>query len=79
MWLYKGLRSRGLLDKDAVQTRLVIDDIDDIANWMPVIVTATSSNHFDEMRMMVSSLAQTYDNYLLIIYDLGLNSKQVRP
>lgn len=54
------------------------DQSDKLSNWAPVFVTATSENHFRELRGMVHSMQSKYPEAQFVVYDLGLTAQQVR-
>lgn len=62
---------RYLAQLDLLHVKLV--DSKTVLNSKPVIVTAFSSNHFDEARTLLKSVKKVYNGRnILLIYDLGL-------
>lgn len=54
------------------------DQNEKLSNWEPMFVTATSENHFRELRGMVHSMQSKYPGARFVVYDLGLTVQQVR-
>ncbi|CAD5223341.1 unnamed protein product [Bursaphelenchus okinawaensis] len=46
--------------------------------WIPVFATSVSDNHFGELRKMAKNILKIFGNFKLIVYDLGLNSTNVK-
>ncbi|CAD5233001.1 unnamed protein product [Bursaphelenchus xylophilus] len=59
-----------LTDDEASVTSNDYENLND--DWIPIFVTAVSSNHFGELRKMAKNIMKVFGNYTLIVYDIGL-------
>ncbi|KAI6189313.1 hypothetical protein M3Y99_01943300 [Aphelenchoides fujianensis] len=73
---YEFLKSRQLFEPHASYTPTAVEEMD--ASWTPLFVTAVSSNHFNESRVMIKRLRSNYPHSTIIYYDLGLTPEQAR-
>ncbi|KAI6171814.1 hypothetical protein M3Y98_00904100 [Aphelenchoides besseyi] len=73
--LYSYLSVHKLLDRDAERTPPNYENLSD--DWIPIFVTPCSSNHFNESRVMVKVIRETYKNAKIVYYDIGLTAEEV--
>lgn len=72
---YEGLKSNKLLDSDAISTKNDFENLNDL--WQPIFVTSISSNHFEEGRKFVKTIAFYYPDSKIVVYDIGMEQIEV--
>lgn len=60
---------------DALEAKGHYEQLTD--SWTPVFVTSFGSNHFTEGRKLIKSIADHYPDSKIIVYDIGLATKEV--
>ncbi|KAK3098891.1 hypothetical protein FSP39_024018 [Pinctada imbricata] len=63
------------LNLDTIGIEVLNNKVSD--SKVPVIVTAASANHFEEVQGLIEMLMTRYKGFKLIFYDIGLESNQV--
>jgi hypothetical protein len=51
-------------------------DLTNLINW-PLIVTSANTDSYNELADFITQLGLFYDNFTMVVYDLGIERQQV--